>query len=199
MSKSGRNWERSLDGVLEGDSSYNGKIENVESLRNIKDPQMYKAAKQTIARYHSVLGVRTREVKLADLGKGVLGVGNEDGVYLQKKFFNQDKKDFVNSMKEMYKEGYQTKTNKPVAHVLTHELSHALWNSGMTSEKARGAGVEIKKLFDTWSKDKTKKGYGKYARTNRDEFFAETATKAVHGERDKYTDELKRIIKKYKL
>lgn len=45
-------------GLQPGDSSYKGKIKNVESLIKIKDPQVYKAVGEAISRYHSVLGVR---------------------------------------------------------------------------------------------------------------------------------------------
>lgn len=47
--------------------------------------------------------------------------------------------------------------------------------------------------------DKSKQGYGKYAKTNVNEFWAEVCTKAVHGKADKYTKAAKDIIKKYKL
>lgn len=47
-------------------------------------------------------------------------------------------------------------------------------------------------------KDK-RSGYGKYSRTNVNEFFAEAITKSVHGNNDKYSRKLTRIIKKYKL
>ncbi len=48
-------------------------------------------------------------------------------------------------------------------------------------------------------RDKKKSGYGKYARTNVSEFWAETVTKAVHGKADKYTRRVKAICAKYKL
>ena len=61
-------------GLQPGDSTYKGAIKNVESLIKIKDPQVYKAVGEAISRYHAVLGVRQRNVKLADLGSGTLGV-----------------------------------------------------------------------------------------------------------------------------
>ena len=54
-------------GLQPGDATYKGSIKNVESLIKIKDPQVYKAVGEAISRYHSVLGVRQRKVKLADL------------------------------------------------------------------------------------------------------------------------------------
>lgn len=40
------------------------------SLVEMKDKAMYKATKEAISRYHAVMGVRQRNVKLADLGLG---------------------------------------------------------------------------------------------------------------------------------
>lgn len=40
------------------------------SLVEMKDKAMYKAPKEAISRYHAVMGVRQRNVKLADLGLG---------------------------------------------------------------------------------------------------------------------------------
>lgn len=53
-------------GTKDGGGDYKGKITNVGPLVEMTDPQMYKATKQAISRYHAVLGVRQREVKLAD-------------------------------------------------------------------------------------------------------------------------------------
>ena len=53
--------------------------------------------------------------------------------------------------------------------------------------------------YKKWGNDKSKQGYGKYAKTNVNEFWAEVCTKAVHGKADKYTKAAKDIIKKYKL
>lgn len=44
-----------------------------------------------------------------------------------------------------------------------------------------------------------KKGYGQYAKTNINEFWAETSAKAVRGDQDRYTRAVRGIIKKYKL
>lgn len=58
----------------EGDSGYRGSITNVQSLVHMKDKQLYKETKQAISRYHAVMGVRERNVKLADMDKSVMGV-----------------------------------------------------------------------------------------------------------------------------
>ena len=191
-------------GVQPGDSSYKGSIKNVESLIKIKDPQVYKEVGAAISRYHAVMGVRQRNVKLADMSSGTLGVhvmsaGKSEAVYLNKKHFNQKKNSIITQTKRGYNSGWHTKTNKPIAHTITHELAHATWNEHLTGAHQMEAGKEIKKLYKTWMKDKRKKGYGTYARTNPSEFWAETVTKAVHGKSDKYTKAVKSIAKKYKL
>lgn len=85
------------------------------------------------------------------------------------------------------------------AQTVTHELGHATWNTSLSGANHKAAGKEIRSLYKTWMKDKKKTGYGKYATTNVDEFWAETVTKAVHGKSDKYTTKVKEICKKYKL
>jgi hypothetical protein len=201
---SGSSGGGSRGGLQPGDSTYKGKIDGVETLKNIKDPQVYKAVGEAISRYHSVLGVRQKEIKLANLTPGTLGVhvtqnGKSAGIYLNKSTFNQAKAKIVAQERKGYDSGWSTRTNKPIAHVVTHELGHATWNAHLTTSNAIAAGPSVQKLYAKWKKDKSKKGYGKYARTNVSEFFAETVTKAVHGEADKYTRAVKAIIKKYKL
>ncbi len=200
----GRNSSGTRGGLQPGDSNYKGKISGIESLANMKDPHMYRETKAAISRYHAVLGVRQRNVKLANLGGGTLGVhvtkdGQSDAVYLNKKHFNQGKKEVISHNTKGYKSGWSTTTNKPVAHTVTHELAHATWNAHLTGANHKAAGKEITKLYKTWKKDKKKTGYGKYAETNVSEFWSETVTKAVHGKADKYTKKVKSICKKYKL
>lgn len=194
-------------GLIGDDGSTPVQVNGVESLKEIKSRQLYNDIGQAISRYHSVLGVRQREIKLADLNKGVLGVhgtGVADGkskyVYLNKAYFKDaTSKQVADDMRRMQKMGWQTDDNKPVAHVVTHELAHATWNAHMKAPEAKAAGKEIKKLYREFLADKTKKGHGMYAEHNVSEFFAETATRAIHGKADKYTTAIKEIVKKYKL
>lgn len=187
-----------------GDSNYKGKISGVETLKNIKDKKLYNAMKSAISRYYAALGMPQKEVKLADL-QGAYGVhvtenGKSKGVYLNKAIFKGGTvKSVTEQKKKDYKSGWATKTGKPVAHTLTHELAHATWNSHLTSTKAKAASKEIKALYKKWSGDKRKKGYGKYSKTNVNEFWAETITKGIHGKSDKYTKAAISIAKKYKL
>lgn len=194
----GSNSAGGLRGTLEQDTRYKGRIRNVESLKNMKDQALYKATKEAISNFSAKLGVPERNVKLADLDGNVTAIGSKGQVYLNKKYFNQSKKDFAKTMKEMYDSGHATKTNKPLAHIATHELAHAAWTSDFPSAKAQAAGKQIKSLYKSWLKGGGK-GYGKYAFSNVDEFWAEVSTKAAHGKADKYTKAAKAIYKKFNL
>ncbi len=192
---------------MRGDANFKGRVGKLESLSSIQNPHVYKAVKESISRYHSRLGVRQRDVKVAELPSRVGGVhitvnGKSSQVVLNKKVFNNPNtttQSVASWAQAGYKSGFLTKTNKPISHIVTHELSHATWNQHLTSPKAKAAGKDINKLYGTFLRDRKKKGYGKYANTNISEFFAEVATKAVHGNADRYTRSLKRIVKKYDL
>lgn len=194
-------------GLKENDSNYKGKVGKMESLASISNPAVYKTVKESISRFHSVLGVRQKDIKIATLDAGVGGVhltanGASKQVVLNKQVFNA-KGTTTQSVAKWaeagYKSGHLTKTNKPVAHIITHELAHATWNSHLSSANAKAATSSVNTLYKKWKKDKAKSGYGKYATSNVNEFFAEVSTKAVHGKADKYTKAVKDIIKKYKL
>lgn len=187
-----------INGGIQGDTTYKGKIKNVESLVHMKDDAMYKATKQAISNFAAKLGIPERNVKLADLSGPVMGIGSKGGVFLNKKYFNQSAKDFKNVMKKNYQAGHLTPTKKPLAHVVTHELAHAAWTSSLATPKGIAAGKEIKALYKTWSKSGGK-GYGTYAKSNIDEFWAEVSTKAAHGRKDRFTMKAKSIYQKYQL
>lgn len=194
-------------GLPDGDSNYKGKIGKLESLVSIKNPAVYKSVKEGISRFHSVLGVRQKDIKIATMEAGVGGVHISQGgvskqVVLNKQVFNgkNTTTQSVASWAERgYKSGHLTKTNKPVAHIVTHELAHATWNAHLSSPNAKAAGKSVNTLFNKWKADGKKSGYGSYAKTNVNEFWAEVCTKAVHGKSDKYTTAAKGIIKKYQL
>lgn len=192
-------------GLNPGDANFRGKLSNPKSLSNIRDISLYRDVTSAISRYHSVLGVRQREIGLAELGSGVGGVhvtrnGESHGIYLNSMVFeNGTSKTVADWAKKGYKSGYLTKTNKPVAHIVTHELAHSTWNSNFKGAKYKGAGKEVEKLYRTWRKDTKKTGYGSYAKVNVNEFWAEVITKSVIGKGDEYTRKAKSIVKKYKL
>lgn len=198
-------------GLPEGDFDGGGKgikvPKDLAGLVTIQNPQVYKSVKQAISRFHSVLGVRQKEVKIGTLPAGVGGVHfTENGasklVVLSKRVFNgkgTTTGTVAGWASSGYRSGHLTKTNKAVAHIPTHELAHATWNAHMTSPKHKAAGREISKLYRSWMRDKKKSGYGRYASSNVSEFFAEVCTKAIHGKSDKYTTAVKKIIKKHQL
>lgn len=191
-------------GFAGGDSSYKGKIENVKPLSSIKHNDVFREIKQGIAKYHSRLGVRQKDVKIATMSPNINGVhvtsaGKSSNIYLNGTVFNQPKAKIISRTQSAYKSGWSTTTNKPIQHTIVHELAHATWNSHLTSPNAVAASKEISKLHTTWKKDKKKSGYGTYSKTNINEFWAETSAKAILGKSDKYTKKVKSIIKKYKL
>ena len=202
----GRNSSGVRGGLQPRDSGSGIEITGVEPLKNIKDPKLYKETAAAISRYHSVMGVRERNVKLADLPPNTGGAqttsiktGESTGIYLNKKMFSGTKASIEKNVRRGYNSGWLTRSNKPVAHYVTHELAHATWNSDLKGAKYKAAQKEIYKLSGKWLADKRKKGYGKYAHSDLNEFWAEVVTKAVHGTPDKYTQAAKRIVKKYKL
>ena len=192
-------------GLGRGDGWFSGDIMFVESLKNIEDRRLYNATKETISRFYKELGIPQRNVKLADLPENIGGVhvtvgGQSEGVYLNSKIFKKGTVQSVTEgMKASYKTGFLTQTNKPVAHTLTHELAHSVWNAHMTGTKQVAAGKEIKRVYRQWKADRRKTGYGKYSSTNVSEFWSETITKGIHGKADRYTKALKGIARKYQL
>lgn len=179
---------------------------NVESLVNIKDPRVYKEVKAAISRYHSALGARTKDVKIADIKKGIGGFwdGADNTIKLNKLYFNLPKKKADAVYENSAKKGLTTATNnRGISSIVMHELGHSTWSEYHKSANAIAATKSIRRVYDTWLKEssttKKKMGYGSYAETNINEFFAETAMKAVSGSKDKYTRAIKTIVKKYKL
>ena len=61
-----------------GDFSWSGEIKNIETLKAIKDAQLYKEMKAAISRFSSALGIPERNVKLADI-EGAYGVQVNEG------------------------------------------------------------------------------------------------------------------------
>ena len=79
-------------GLKVGDDNFKGKTGMPQSLKTIQNKAVYDAVMDAISRYHSVLGVRQKKVKLADLPEGYGGVhvtrnGDSEGIYLNKAIF----------------------------------------------------------------------------------------------------------------
>ena len=174
------------------------------STGGMKHRDMEKQINRAISRYEAVMGVRERTIKLADIpgayGVTFIGANGSQGIYLSRKHFDQSKKKFEADYKKAnYESGFKNVTNRAAQHTVTHELAHATWTSSYTSTKHRAAGKEIQKLYHSWAKDKKKKGYGTYGKTNVDEFWAEVITKGIHGRSEKKTKKAIGIARKYKL
>lgn len=194
-------------GLKPRDYDYKGKVGRPQSLKTIKNKAVYDAVMDAISRFHSVLGVRDKEVRLATLPSGVGGVhftrdGQSAGILLNKSIFQPAEattQSVASWAKAGYASGHLTPTQRPVGHIVLHELGHALWTNGMKGKKYQEAGKEIRLMYKNWVKDKDKENYGRYAATNINEFWSETCTRAVSGFRDKYTDGVKFIVRKYGL
>ena len=61
-------------GLPNGDSNYKGTVGKLEPLASIKNPKVYKTVKESISRFHSVLGVRQKDIKIGQLEAGTGGV-----------------------------------------------------------------------------------------------------------------------------
>lgn len=179
-------------------------LSSVTSIGDMKNRDMQKQIYRAISRYEKVMGVRERTIRLANIsgayGVTYLSPNGSQGIYLNKKLFDVPKRKFETAYKKAnYKNRFKNFTNRAAQHTLTHELAHATWTSSYLSAKHRAAGIEIAKLYKAWRKDRQKKGYGSYGRTNVDEFWAEVITKGIHGKADKYTTKAISIAHKYKL
>lgn len=105
-------------GLPNGDSNYKGKVGKLEPLASIKNPKVYKTVKESISRFHSVLGVRQKDIKIGQLEAGTGGVhisqnGVSKQVVLNKSVFN-GKNTTTQSVAKWaekgYKSGHLTKT-----------------------------------------------------------------------------------------
>ena len=126
-------------------------VKESRPIHTIKDRSVVKELQQGISRFHAVMGVRERSIRIADLPPLKLGVtytnskdGKSSGILLSSSYFDRKKGSIIKDVQEQYATGWKNKTKKPVQHTITHELAHATWNSYMSSTKAKAAGKEIK-------------------------------------------------------
>lgn len=178
--------------------------ESSKSLDSLKHREVVKQLNRGISRYEKVMGVRERTIRVANIGDayGVtfLNSDGSQGIYLNRRFFNQHRNEIESQYRKTeYNKGHKNITNRPIQHTITHELAHATWTSSYSGAKYRAAGKEINSLYNSWSKDKKKTGYGTYGAKNVDDFWAEVVTKGIHGNSDKYTRRAIGIAKRYKL
>ena len=76
--------------------SYTHLVGKLEPLASIKNPKVYKTVKESISRFHSVLGVRQKDIKIGQLEAGTGGVhisqnGVSKQVVLNKSVFQWEK------------------------------------------------------------------------------------------------------------
>ena len=183
--------------------------ETAMSIKDMKNRDMQKELQQAISRYESVLGLRERTIKLANTpgayGVTYIGPDGSHGIYLNKSYFDVPKAEFAKTYAQSNyarRTGFKNTTRKPAQHTITHELAHATWTSGYTSDKAQKAGKEIKALYREFMKDTStvrKKNYGSYGSKDVDEFWAEVITKGIHGDNDRYTRKALSIARKHRL
>lgn len=179
--------------------------DTAESLDSLPHREVVKQLNRAISRYETVMGIRERKIMVADVGPGAYGVtfvgtDGSQGIYLNKDFFAQHRNAIETTVRNTeYASGFKNVTNRPIQHTMTHELAHATWASRYVGTNQRAAGVEIKRLYDEWKRDRNKQGYGAYGKSNVDEFWAEVVTKAIHGKADTYTKQAVAIAKKYNL
>ncbi len=113
-----------------GDVNYKGKITGLRDLVTVKDKAVYKELKEGISRYHTMLGVRQKDVRVGTMENGVLGVhatigGKSGQIILNSKYFDLPKAKIETMQRQGMKDGWHTKTKKPVQHTVIHELAHA--------------------------------------------------------------------------
>lgn len=187
---------------VKGDGSTPSSVKNIGSIRDITDKVSNREVKRAISKYHSRIGLNTREVKIADL-KNAYGIAiispstNSGTVYLDRKAFSNSKK-LIKADKEEYRRGEKVHTNKAIQHTTIHELAHTTWTNHHRGTKHKQAGKEIYKLYREYKRSKSN-SLGQYASTNINEFYAEGMSKAILGKKDKYSSKLLSITKKYKL
>lgn len=190
------------DIIMQKGGSTPSSVKNIGSIKDITDKKANREVKRAISKYHSRIGLNTREVKIADL-KNAYGIAiispstNSGTVYLDRKAFSNSKK-LIKADKEEYKRGEKVQTNKAIQHTAIHELAHTTWTNRHTGDKHKKAGKEIKALYKQYTKTKSNV-LGGYARQNVNEFYAEGMSKAILGKKDPYSKKLLEITKKYKL
>lgn len=77
--------------------NYKGKITGLRDLVTVKDKAVYKELKEGISRYHTMLGVRQKDVRVGTMENGVLGVhatigGKSGQIILNSKYYRDNAK-----------------------------------------------------------------------------------------------------------
>lgn len=176
----------------------------IPGLQAVKDPQVRKELIQTLVDYDKEFGVRQTNITLQNLGKNTLGEATSRGgksvsIQLNSKTFQGSAKEITAAMQKDMDAGWGVKTSKPLRTVLAHELGHATWSKYHRSPAAEGAKKEVLSAFRKFKKDSSASGWGTYSKSSYGEWFAEGVAKHMYGVKDKHTQTIVGIIKKWKL
>lgn len=184
--------------------SKNGRdFSQIPGLQSVSDPAVKKELIQALVDYDNELGVRQTNIFLTNL-KGAYGEATSIGgksysVKLDSKTFNGTAKEITAKMQKEMDSGWLTKTNAPLKMTLAHELGHATWSKYHKSAAAQGARKEVLSAFRKFKKDTGATGWGRYSKSSYGEWFAEGVAKHMYGQKDKHTQTIVGIIKKWNL
>jgi len=183
-------------------------LAGAESISAIPDAALRREVQSAISRFSTLFGgVSEKIIKLADFNaigpdyvesfgvqyEGGKRQGYIRGIYLNKDIFT-DRKTVNAKIRALYDINWLNRSSNPTRHIVIHEMAHAKWSTLKSSRKARTARREITKLYRQWRR-KERSGWGDYAKSNVDEFFAEGLSKHAAGSRDRYTKKLIKILK----
>jgi len=179
-------------------TTYKGKINNLAGIRDIKDERSRLQVQRAISEFERQYGLPTQNVNIATLDGGVVGLGGQDTVILNRQYYDNAAK-LIKAKRSAYKSGWSVPTTTPIRHTVIHELAHAQWQSGRPGTP-KGLTDGINKLYKRFRAEVRtgKNPLGEYATSNVDEFWAEGITQATIGTKQTYySRRLKALLKKY--
>lgn len=201
MAKTSGSTRKPPPGGIEGKdnpTNYKGKITQVAGIRDIKDERARLQVQRAVSEFEKQYGLPTQNVKIATLDGGVVGLGGQDTVILNRQFYDNSDK-LIKAKRAAYESKWSVPTTSPLRHTVIHELAHAQWQSGRPGVP-KGLTAGIQKLYERYRAE-VRKGnnpIGKYATSNIDEFWAEGITQATIGKKQSYySTRLKKLLKKF--
>lgn len=178
-----------------------------KELSTIADKKVYNEVMDGIAKFNSIFGMddHQKNILLGTLKSGAAGVtyytkgtGKIAGILLDKGTFMRSYDDLVKTVEKQVNSGYWVKTKYPAQVTVVHELAHTLWNSGWWSSMDQGKMAmtfsRFRNKYNTREELK-KAGWGAYARTSPNEFFAEGLAKHILGKPDEFTKVIMEVAK----
>lgn len=182
------------------------KWKNAKELSSIKDKAVYKEVMDGIAKFNAIFGMSNdqKNIMLGRLDQWTAGTaysytnGKFKGILLNQTVFNKPLAEVVKTRQYAYSMGFSVRTSHPAQHTVVHELGHSLWNGKWTTSTDK---VKMQNLFNDFRKaypttaDRKKAGWGDYAASKVNEFFAEGIAKHILGKPDKYTKAIMEVAK----